>query len=92
MSYHLRMRTAIVKGPGSRLAGARCRACPHRVQPGQAVVYDILPTYGYVDNRYVIHVDCLRAVVDRAPEGLPARAPKAEFDRIRRRALELAAS
>ena len=84
------MRSVIVGGPKSKLHGVKCRLCPHQVRQGEAVLYDTLPTYGYVENRYVVHVECMRAACDRAPEGNPVRSVKAQHAAIRRRTLEIA--
>lgn len=84
------MRSAIVKGKGTRLHGVKCRLCPHKTSEGEAVLYDLLPSYGFVDNRYVMHVECAAAAVERAPAGRPVRSVRAQAAAIRQRAIEIA--
>lgn len=84
------MRSAIVGGSQSKLHGVKCRLCPHLTRQGEAVLYDTLPSYGFVDNRYVVHVECMRGAVERAPEGTPVRAVAARAAAIRRRAVAIA--
>ena len=84
------MRSMIVGGPASQLHGAKCRLCPHPVREGESVLVDRLPTYGYVDDRYVMHTECVLAAAHRAPEGRPVRAVKAQHAAIRRNAIEVA--
>lgn len=86
------MRSAIVGGPGSALHSVRCRLCRQSTKLGQAVLHDQLNIPGYRDGRYVIHVECVRAAADRAPEGLPVRTAHNEFLEMRRRAETLAAN
>lgn len=83
---------AVIVGRNSKLLHpkpARCRLCPRDVQAGESVLFMTLPTVGYVENRWVAHVECMMNVVERAPEGLPVRGAKAELCRIRRRAIRL---
>ena len=63
------MQAAIVKGPTSTLHGARCGLCPGQVQVGQAVLWKRMPNSSYAEDRLVYHVDCMAALVDRAPQG-----------------------
>lgn len=84
------MKSAIVGGSGSRLYGVKCRLCPHKTRQGEAVLFDVLPAYGFVDNRYVMHVECVTAAVERAPAGIPVRSVKAQAAAIRQRAREIA--
>lgn len=84
------MKSAIVGGTRSRLHGVKCRLCPHKTRPGEAVLYDVLPSYGFVDNRYVMHVECAAVAVERARPGIPVRSVKAQAAAIRRRAVSIA--
>jgi hypothetical protein len=89
------MRTATVKGPGSKLHGSKARCCHQTVKTGEVVLWEPLATYGYVDDRFVIHAECVRAQADAAPAGaMPTskRAADAQFAAIRRRQERLAAA
>lgn len=71
------MRAALVKGPTSTLHGARCGLCPNRVATGQSVLWRRMPNSSYAEDRLVYHVDCMAALVERAPRG-KARAGNAK--------------
>lgn len=81
------MRAAIVKGPTSTLHGAKCGLCPRTVKTGEAVLHRSMPNSSYSEDRLVFHVDCMAALVDRAPQGARRPAnPKATAAAIRRAA------
>lgn len=79
------MKAAIVKGPSSTLHGAKCGLCPKPVRAGQAVLWRKMPNSSYAEDRLVFHVDCMGALVDRAPKGVRVGGDvRAETARIRR--------
>lgn len=63
---------------GSSMVGKACRACPKRVRAGQVVVWGRLHAE-YGDTRHITHADCLRAILDRAPEGQPVDSARHQF-------------
>lgn len=82
------MRTAIVKGPDSNLYGAPCQGCPRRVTTGQAVLWKLQST----GERFVLHVDCAQAAINKAPAGLiDAGHSRAAWEAIRARARRITA-
>lgn len=78
------MRAHIVKSKQSRLSGARCRICPRPIRPGETVLYQHIPEVEYGENRFVVHADCIQAVLDAAPAGRTPGDPKAQFFAKRR--------
>lgn len=82
---------AVIVSKNSRLVTgptpAKCQACPNKIRVGEAVFHIDLgdKVRVGVDDRLVIHVDCMRHRVDTAPVGRPVGDPKAQFARIKAR-------
>lgn len=74
-----------MKGPKSKLAGARCGLCPKPLLPGQTLLYKHTPNASYDEDRLVFHVECMEALCATAPRGVPTTAPKARAHAIRKR-------
>lgn len=85
------MRSAVVKGPGSKLHGKKCSAsfCRRPVDKGEAVVFRTMANDSYDEDLFVTHVVCMRVILDDAPEGTrtPGNA-KARAEEIRRAVVE----
>lgn len=80
------MRVVIVT-PKAKVVGSACRAprCHGRILAGQAIVLHQLDTRDFADGTFAVHVDCLRAVLDSAPEAAAHPSnPAAEAAELRR--------
>jgi hypothetical protein len=77
-----------MKGSKSKLAGARCGLCPRPLLAGQTILYKHMANDSYDEDRLVYHRDCMAALIERAPRGVPATDHKAVATDIRQRILE----
>lgn len=77
------MRHQLVKGPNSALFGAKCGLCTHPVRSGESVLFHHMPNDSYDEDRLVFHRDCMAALVNRAPAGVPSGDHRARAARIR---------
>lgn len=73
-----------MKGPKSKLAGARCGLCPRPLLAGQTLLYKDMPNSSYDEDRLVFHLECMEALCERAPRGVPATDHKAKATSIRK--------
>lgn len=80
------MRASTVKGPGSRLHSVKCSApfCKRRTVAGEAVVWQKMPNDAYAEDIFVTHVQCMRVILEDAPDGIPPGNPQARAAMIRR--------
>lgn len=72
------VRIVVMKGPKSKLAGARCGLCPRPLLAGQVLLFKDMPNSSYDEDRLVYHAECMEALCHRAPRGVPATDHKAK--------------
>lgn len=79
------MRSALVKGPSSKLHGKRCSAsfCKRPVEQGESVVWREMRNDSYDEPLFVTHTACMRVILDDAPVGITPRNHAVRADEIR---------
>lgn len=78
------MRVAVVKGALSALDGATCRHCPRLVRTGQTVLVSRLAVE-YGPDLFVVHAECMRALVASIPAAPAPEMERASQKRLNRR-------
>lgn len=71
-------------GPRSSMVGLSCRGgCKNKVRAGEVILFTRLATNHYRDGSFALHVNCVRALLDRAPEGVLEASPDAQIAALR---------
>lgn len=74
------MKSATIGNPGSQLHGLRTKCCSRTTRTGQAVYWALTaskPDTSWRERAFVLHVECMAAMVAAAPSvGAPVRPPE----------------
>jgi len=83
------MRSAVISSTGASFGGRRASCCGQPTRPGQAILWHRLEPKAYASTMFIVHVECMAAACEVAPEGIPVKRGVLEVRRIRQRAKRL---